>query len=235
MVRCNECKCQQLIWQSLYWEHNPNLNFSVFICQTLFPDLLCFYTSVSSHYSVLVFHILSVLITCFAFVILLPPVIPNTALQVYPFIPHVFPCCCLLWSILRWLPPFFSTSFSTPTSLSFPIHSLRLKRSFAGSWRRRRRPVCTACWETYWGTISTTTGRGSCRVNAVPEPCAPKPCCTSTKRSSSSALTASSSRSKSTHSRYSKVRAFLHLIFIQWGEFILYGTCTFFRKPIKRY
>lgn len=95
-----------------------------------------------------------------------------------------------------------SPSSPPPWTLSFFPHLLRPRRLFAGSWRRKRRPVCTACWETYWGTISTTTGRGSCQADAAPEPCAPKACCTFNTRSSRSALTALSSRSKSTPCRY---------------------------------
>lgn len=78
----------------------------------------------------------------------------------------------------------------------------RLRRSFAGSWRRRRHPVCFASWETSWETISTTTERGSCRADAAPDPCAPKLCYTFTTRSSSSVSTVSRSHSKSMPCRY---------------------------------
>lgn len=107
------------------------------------------------------------------------------------FLYLLFPC--LLVCLCRFLP-----YTDCLPHLLYAGCLLRLRRLCAESWKRRRLQLYIVYWETSWGIISTTTEHGSYQDNAAPEPCAPKPCCTSTTRSSSSALTALSSHSKST-------------------------------------
>lgn len=175
---------------------NRNTILNLFFCQTLFPNPLC---------CVFTPHFLPITLLFMSFQYSLP-------LSLY----SIYSASQFFTSFPSSLTSFFSVFFHLTMTVSFLIHLLlradlpspfivpllRPRRSFAVSWKRRRRPVCTASWETYWGTISTTTGRGSCQTDAAPEPCAPKPCCTSAPRSSSSARTALSSRSKSTPCRY---------------------------------
>lgn len=174
------CKCPQVTFPVTY----PLPNFSVFICQTAITVFLSMFYNLSA---------VSLCLFCYS-----TQRLPNNSLHSFPS--SLTSLYAVHFSYNDRLLPSPSPPPPSP-SLSFPVRLLRPRRSFAGSWRRKRLPVCTAYWETYWGTISTTTGHGSCRADAVPEPCAPKPCCTSTTRSSSSASTALSSRSKSTQCR----------------------------------